>query len=131
MHARRHLPGLMRPRLGRGWHHAIASLVLILFAIQSYVTQTHIHFLNASTLQSVSGGVAIKAPAHGRLPPADNPATCPICQDMALAGHYTAPGAILLTLPPLVAMPVAVLLGVPRFVAAISHIWQGRAPPQD
>ncbi len=122
----------MRLRPGRGWHRAVASLALVLFALQSYVTQTHIHFLNAapSTAQSVPGGVAVKAPAHGKLPPADNPATCPICQDMALAGHYTAPGAILLTLPPLVAMPVAVLLEVPRFVATVSHIWLGRAPPQ-
>jgi len=126
------MPGLMRLRPGRGWHHAVASLVLILFALQSYVTQTHIHFLNAApgTVQSVTGGVAIKAPAHGKLPPADNPATCPICQDMALAGHYTAPGAILLTLPPLVAMPVAVLLEVPQYAAVVSHIWLGRAPPQ-
>ncbi|MBU6442668.1 MAG: hypothetical protein KGR48_02060 [Alphaproteobacteria bacterium] len=109
----------------------LASLVLVLFALQSYVTQTHIHFLSLVSGRAQAANVGANAQNHGKLPPADNPTTCPICQDMALAGHYTAPGAILLTLPPLVAMPVQASLEVPHFVAAVSHIWLGRAPPHN
>ncbi len=129
MHLRRQRSGLLSLRFARGWRQVLASLVVVLFALQSYVTQTHIHFLHlARAAQTV--GLAVKAPAHHNPQPADNPASCPICQDMAMTGHYTAPGAILFALPPLVAMPAQAVLEVPRFVATVSHIWLGRAPPQ-
>ena len=134
MHVRRQRLGLRHRALPRGWRHAVASLVLVLFAVQNYVTQTHIHFLRdapGAGVQAITAGFAANPiPSHNRLPPADNPATCPICLDLALAGHFTTPGAIALALPPLVALPVAITLAVPAFVAAVSHIWQGRAPPQ-
>lgn len=129
--------GLLSLRFARGWRQVLASLVLVLFALQSYVTQTHVHLYPTGQGTAAGHMFGVQAfgfrriPAPGKIDPFDNPATCPICQDLALAGHFTTPGSILLALPPLVAMPVAVRLEVPRFVAAVSHIWLGRAPPQN
>lgn len=113
----------------------MASLTLALFVFQSYLVQTHIHLLlqgvSGSVVQtSATGSAAEPASAGGKLPPADNPATCPICLDMVSAGHFTAPGAIALPLPPQIATTIAAALAIPVYVIAISHIWLGRAPPK-
>ena len=118
----------------RGWNQAFAALALFLFAFQNYVTQTHIHLLwqgaPAAFVQAIGGGAQLQKQAPANQSPADNPANCPICQDLLLVGHFTSPAAITLFLPALVALPVATILATPVFVAATSHDWQGRAPPR-
>lgn len=119
----------------RGWRQAIASLALVFFAFQSFVTQTHIHVLWRGApdayAHTLPGGVGAQpVPSRDRLPPADNPATCPICQDMLLAGHFTAPGTIVLAMPQQIAASIAITAAIPAFVTAISHHWRGRAPPR-
>lgn len=114
----------------RGWRQAIASLALIFFAFQGYLTQTHIHLL----WQGAPGVYAQRqtakpAPTPNQFPPADDPANCPICQDMLLAGHFTTPGAIIFMLPDPIAIPIAIAREVSAVKAAVSHSWQGRAPP--
>lgn len=118
-----------------GWRQAIASLALVFFAFQSFLTQTHIHLLwqgapSAYAQPLASAFDARPAPAQNRLPPADNPATCPICQDMLVAGHFTAPGAIALVMPQQIAAYIAITAAIPAFAATISHHWRGRAPPR-
>lgn len=123
----------MRLRRARSWRQAIASLALVFFAFQSYLTQTHIHLLWQDApdayAQAIGAGLGAQ-PAHGKLPPADNPASCPICQDMLLAGHFTTPAAISLLMPAQIATMIAIAAATPVFVAAVSHNWRGRAPPQ-
>lgn len=106
----------------------IAALALVFFAIANFATQTHVHHLPIGT--SAAGAMRFeRTPPHAGNP-FDNPATCPFCQDIALAGHYTTPAVIELVLPALVALPVTIPIAMPDFVAATSHIWRGRAPPQ-
>lgn len=119
----------------RGWRRAIATLTLVFFAFQSYLVQTHVHLLlqgkpAASVEPAGTGFAAKKAEERGALPPADNPATCPICMDMVTAGHFAPPAAIVLPLPPSTATYVALAIAAQNCVAAISHIWFGRAPPR-
>lgn len=117
----------------RGWQQVIASLALVFFAFQSYLTQTHIHLLwhgaPDAYAQNLTGQNAKPASDRNQLPPADNSANCPICQDMLLAGHFTTPGAVALILPPQIAAVAAIAIGRPAFVATASHNWHGRAPP--
>jgi len=131
---RRTGPSLIRLARTRGWRQAVASLALVFFSLQSFLTQTHIHLLwqgtrGASAQTLASGFGARPAPAQNHLPPADSPATCPICQDMLLAGHFTAPGAIALAMPQQIAAFIAIAAATPVYLAAISHHWRGRAPP--
>lgn len=77
-----------------------AALALLVFAVQNYVLQTHVH--PPAGLAAVSMG-GPRAPASWRKPAKgnlfDDPATCPLCQVLALVGHYTTPGAVLLLTP--------------------------------
>lgn len=133
MRPRRAPYGLMKLARARGWRQAIASLTLVLFAFQSYLTQSHVHLLRqdapAASIQATDPG-AVPARDRGKLPPAGDPATCPICLDMVLAGHFTAPGIFVLPMPAQIATTIAAAIAIPAFVAAVSHIWRGRAPPQ-
>lgn len=114
----------------RRWRRAVASFTLVLFAFQSYFVQTHVHLLLQGIL-AASVQAAVSAPAERGTPtPADNPETCPLCLDMMFAGHFTAPGAIALPLPPQIATLAVFASAVPGYVAAVSHIWLGRAPPK-
>lgn len=118
----------------RGWHQAFAVLALVFFAFQSYVTQTHIHLLWQGApdafVQAIAAAPHLQKQTPDKLPPGNNPATCPICQDMLLAGHFTSPAGIALFLPARIAVAPAILLASPSFVGATSHSWYGRAPPQ-
>ena len=111
------------------WHRTLASLALVVFALQSYVTQTHIHFLGLG-LPAGAITTAYKAPPSGKQNPFDNPQTCPVCQDLALVGHFTTPAAIAVLPPVFLAVAPAVLPRLAIVVPAPSHSWQSRAPPR-
>lgn len=123
-----------RRALPRGWHQAFAALALILFAFQSYVTQTHVHLLwqgAPERFADAPGGAGhLTRQTPSKRPPADNPATCPLCQGLLLSGHFTSPGGIVLLLPHWIGLSTAILAAVPALVAAASHSWYGRAPPR-
>lgn len=112
------------------------------FALQSYVTQTHIHFTPAELTNlsaAAQPGAKIAAigvrPAPGKFAPQDkypandDPANCPICQEILHAGQFVAPSAIVFALPTeaVAVVPLSLALFTPR--EAASHNWQGRAPP--
>ena len=111
----------------KGWRFAVVLLATITFALQSYVTQTHIHFEFAE-----AKGIAAAVPhaPPGKHPFKETPANCPICQEIAMAGHYVTPGAAVLALPSQSVSIVPLEIGVRFIVEAVSHDWHGRAPPQ-
>ena len=127
----------IRPRL--------ALVLLLASALQSYITQTHIH---AQTFSSLGGYTAEQTNTQttalnsgaleiaGQLAPAqkqnplEEPATCPIYNEMLCAGHYLPAQAS--TAPFIRDISENVIFAyadpVARKTAGAYH-WQGRAPP--
>lgn len=116
---------------------AAVALTLVAFSLQSFMTQTHIHFAPAleralaasnSALPGAHDAIASKK-NHDRYPANQDPANCPICQEMLYAGHYVTPAAIAALAPAWAISIIATVELVPLFVSARSHSWRGRAPP--
>lgn len=106
-----------------GWRLAVLYAAMLAFALQSYVFQTHIHFLPQAAVAGTQGG------HHDKFPANDDPANCPLCQEILHSGHFITPAAQFL-LPPTVAVSTILLVdkALPH-VLAPSHSWRGRAPP--
>jgi len=114
------------------WRRLLLALTLLAFGLQSYVTQTHIHFEPRIAALFDGGAKAASAGKHqdrDRYPANEDPANCPLCQEMLYAGHYVAPTAIALWLPTLSISTIAIVVRAPSHFDAVSHIWHGRAPP--
>jgi len=92
---------ISRLRRVSSWRQVLPMLMLVAFALQSYVTQTHIHFAghvvtggftfpgeDSKTVKAL--GTAQDQDDHDKYPPGDDPANCPICQEILYAGHYVA-----------------------------------------
>jgi hypothetical protein len=115
----------------------LTFLALFAFTCQSYLTQTHIHiWLAPSTDAPLAADSGSKSLAGSTLPkdkyPADqDPANCPICQEMVHAGQVIVPVAAAIVLPALTTLGLVVVAEAARHFNAPSHNWQGRAPPQD
>lgn len=111
---------------------AIALLALFAFTLQSFVTQTHLHFIrdaNDIALEQMIGGAGdVSAKAKARA--GNESQHCPICEEMWLAGTYVTPAAAFLALPHATVSVVEVVLSAPQHVQAVSHDWRGRAPPR-
>jgi hypothetical protein len=120
-------------------------LGLFAVAIQSFVVQTHIHIPQYGRAQTVSlftlvAAAIANSPAlaadrnatapRDKYPINEDPSNCPLCQEFAHSGQFVASAAALVALP--VTATVHFIpwaeAAVPSF--AITHIWQGRAPPQ-
>jgi hypothetical protein len=115
------------------WRQAFAVLALALFAFQNYVTQTHVHLLwhgKPNAFVQSLGLTHAQVTPPGKQKPANDPANCPLCQDIALAGHFTTPGAVAFLLPALVVAAAAAIPELPAHILAPTHDWQGRAPPR-
>jgi hypothetical protein len=102
-------------------------MVLIAFALQAYVTQTHIHSPPIPQIGVASAGSATaQAPT-----PADEETACPFCQAMAAAGAFVGPPPTAVTLPIVRieadALP-SVVIGL--ILQAAGFSWRSRAPPQ-
>jgi hypothetical protein len=117
----------------------VASLALIAFTFQSYVTQTHVHFALPGSMRTAE--LADSAAQAGKLannqldtqknktPSNDDPLKCPLCQAVGYAGHFVTPSVAALVLPlTLIAiLPLAIPIVSQR--GSPSHIWRGRGPP--
>jgi hypothetical protein len=103
--------------------------MLLAFLLQSYATQTHIHF-QADTSVTAKTAVAQTAPAHGKKnsPTDDNPDNCPLCQ-LLYGGQYVAPSALIFFVPMFAVSVIEAVQGVMPHYDAASHSWHGRAPP--
>jgi hypothetical protein len=108
-----------------GWRLVVVYTALLAFALQSYVIQTHIHFAPAAALAGDHGANG----HHDKFPANDDPANCPICQEILHSGQFITPSAQFL-LPPTFAVSTITLVdqALPHILAP-SHSWRGRAPP--
>ena len=119
----------------------VAGFVLIAFAFQSYLTQTHIHLpppvgVAAAKLASASDSTsaAKEIAAHpgtpsDKAPSDDNPVKCPLCQAVGYAGHFVAPSAVATLLPAAAISILPLSIAILSPCESPSHIWQGRGPP--
>ena len=117
---------------------AITLFVFFAFAFQSYVTQTHIHFPHEAAVNIFADAdkspALAKAPAKqnpDKYPPADDPANCPICQEVMHSGGFVMPNFVALLLPSEPVSIVPIVIALPAFIEAVTHGWQSRAPPHN
>jgi hypothetical protein len=104
-------------------------VAILAFALQSYMTQTHIH--DAS--QGIGGIVKIVATqplGQGKAPLHDGQTDCPFCQAVIHAGVFVASATPLLLLPFAWAETVALVFAPRAAFDAAAHDWQSRAPPR-
>jgi len=109
---------------------AISVLMLLTFALQSYVTQTHIHLAQGS-FASYSELGAAKKQLPDKFPAQDDPANCPICQEILHGGQFVTPTAAAALLPCLSVSIIAIVAHIVVAPEATSHTWQSRGPPQN
>jgi hypothetical protein len=119
---------------------SLTFLMLVAFALQTTVMQTHVHIgsvaVTAGFLEDLKIGNAAQPGAvkgtqpRDRFPTNDDPANCPICQEIMHAGQFVTPSAVALLLPTEPVSFVPISLAIPAFTEAVSHSWQGRAPPR-
>ena len=108
----------------------VALLVAFAFALQSFLTQTHIHRVPVGFDGPAIVKIDSSGPAGNKAPADNSPLDCPYCQAIAHSGLFFMPAA------PLLLMPVELAQGIiaPDFIqivksAAILH-QRSRAPPR-
>jgi hypothetical protein len=132
----------MMPRQSGAWRRVVLALALLTFALQSYITQTHIHFTSAQAFGLSSDNFAPaykttdgkaadgKSAPLKKVPSNDDPANCPLCQAAAHSGQFITPSAIGFALPSETIAIVPLAIVVLTASETLSHGWQGRAPPR-
>jgi hypothetical protein len=104
----------------------VTLFALLVFAIQGYLVQTHIHKVWAAPLQ-VSDVSAPTAPVP--VDPLD-PGTCALCQELVHAGVTLAPALVTLPLQlDWIVYLIPTVLPQPASVER-QRSWQSRAPPR-
>ena len=109
------------------WRRFLVAFVLLALVVQGYATQTHIHKQNSATVSTAlkAGG----SPKHDNFPVNDDPANCPICQQITHAGQFVAPAWLVPFLLVLAISRIEIAtLAVPHF-DSVSHNWRSRGPP--
>ena len=119
--------GLAVWRRGMG-RQAFVWVLLIAFALQSYLTQTHIHGTNQTL-----GGICIvkcleKAPAENTAP-SKSVADCPLCQAVVHAGFFFAPAVPIAAHLCLWVRCASPFTDSNASFSASAHNWRSRAPP--
>jgi len=119
----------------------ILALAIIALAVQMMVVQIHIHVPQAGRIAGTSfislaadnadiaSGQSSNTP-RDKYPVKEDPANCPLCQEVAHSGQFVHSAAILVSLPFSVTVHFIVFTEAVISQPAITHIWQGRAPPQ-
>src|SRR6185437_15594998 len=116
----------------------VVLVTLLAFAIQTYLTQTHIHFSSEGQSSGVHGQLALGGGkvANGvpvdrkdRYPANEDPANCPLCQELIHAGQFVTPAAAVLFLPSLAISVIELTIRYSPHLHTVTHIWRGRAPP--
>jgi len=116
----------------------VMLVTLLAFSIQTYLTQTHIHFTSEGQSSGVhaqlvlgGGKVASGMPVDrkDRYPANEDPANCPLCQELIHAGQFVTPAASALLLPSLSLSVIELTLQYAPLLHTVTHIWRGRAPP--
>ena len=108
------------------WRLALVQLVLAVFVLQTYVIQTHIHFSPAVLAQLTGKSES----HHDHWPANDDPANCPLCQEIIHSGSFVTPTVQFLLPPTLAVSTITLIDQALPFIFAPSHSWQGRGPPR-
>lgn len=115
--------GLVKRPSAWRWN-LVASVLLALF-LQGYITQTHFHGLVPDSVVSQGS----HAPGHDKYPLNDDPARCPVCQQIVHGSQFVAPAWLT---PFLLVLAISTIeiadVALPHF-NAVSHSWRGRGPP--
>ena len=101
------------------WRRFLVASIILALVVQGYATQTHLHKQDGSTISA-----ALKAgetPRHDNLPANDDPANCPVCQQILHAGQFVAP-AWLLPFLILAAVCLLAAVGALRLDAAAGDV---------
>jgi hypothetical protein len=108
--------------------HVVTLLLLLAFALQSYLTQTHIHRTSDISRQNCISACIVHAPHQSS--PFGEAGDCPLCQAIVHAGAFFAPAVLAVFVPHLwaeSALPTAIT-GAHHFASARSGL--SRAPPR-
>ena len=106
----------------------VVFAIALAFALQSYLTQTHIH--DAShRLAHLTAAAEAKALNDGKAPVDDSRSDCPFCQAVAHSGVFVSAATSLLYLPVLCVMAALPDVRVRASFFTPAHDWQSRAPP--
>jgi len=120
----------------------VVLLAFVALIIQTLVVQTHIHIpQGAGKVQSVSlitvlastvdtGNDHSSGAPRDKYPVNEDPWNCPLCQEFGHSGQFVASTAVLVSLPYSIAVSFIVFKEIIPTLFAVSHTWQGRAPPQ-
>jgi hypothetical protein len=107
------------------WRRFFVAFMLVALVAQGYVTQTHLHGLLPDSIASQAN----HAPGHTKIPLNDDPARCPVCQQIVHASQFVAPAWLTPFLLVLAISTIEIVdIALPRF-NAVSHSWRGRGPP--
>jgi hypothetical protein len=127
----------VRKRRRFGAARLVMLVTLLAFSIQVHLTQTHIHFASGGQSSRIHGQLVRGVKVAGGLPvdrkdryPAnEDPANCPLCQELIHAGQFVTPAASALLLPSLSLSVIELTVQYAPLVHTVTHIWRGRAPP--
>jgi hypothetical protein len=121
---------VMRSAFARGEQgFRVFTLILALaFALQSFVTQTHIHGVGSVGETSIAKMLKGPAPNPSPLDSSDN--ACAFCQAIAHSGAFFAPVAPIVLPPSTWTMPALLPVVVSVSFNVLAHSWQSRAPPK-
>jgi hypothetical protein len=109
---------------------AVTLFALLAFALQSYVTQTHIHKPAGPGFAAIAAALTIGAPIKDRKAPAKQDQNCPLCQAVAHSGAFVSPSAAPTLLPTLSVQIIVIVADVALAFEALSHDWLSRGPPR-
>jgi len=124
---------MVRARDAQSWSRAVASslllALLLALSLQSYVVGAHHHLRQRAPYATTTASASLEhSPAHEHRGPA-SPDSCPICEEIAVAGAYLpAPSVDILAPTPFATRyPEAPSRrAIPR---QQSHAWRSRGPP--
>lgn len=102
---------------------------LLAFSWQSIVAQSHVHFDARTYKQLGIEGDSSAARQTAERSPADLPADCPICREIAHAGHYLQPAPLALAAPETGVVWIAISPWRTLTLRQRRHAWHSRAPP--
>lgn len=101
----------------------VAILLLFAFALQSYVTATHIHD------RAPAAAALAKSLGHNKAPASNDTLNCPFCQAIAHDGAFSQPDVLAFFTATLAGLLSLQLLLLFHAAADAPHNWRSRAPP--
>ena len=126
----RHIRLHVRTRGGRRRSLGFTTiLVLLAFAWQSFLTQTHVHFVAGDVSRSVGRQADAALRLSRASPPADASNDCLLCREIAHAGRYLPPTPMTWARVPVSFCWLLVSFPLCGVAWRRSHGWHSRGPP--